>query len=296
MTRGMFHQLPCRFPELGPDLLLLSYLRWGLERIRMSLSVFAPIDVIARQLLEVSDVMLQNLKDTPSKVPDYRSLDQILHGTGIPSTVLREGLEALGWIVDERGLAGLSETDGLSWRLPMYELFERWVECVGRLWAHTFGGSIKTAKSGDARFPIHWQRPGTGSLKELAPDMIVETSNAVLIFDAKYKGHFEELDDLRWRELGESLQAEHRHDFHQILAYAALFDAPRIVSVLVYPMFLKTWLALAERGQTVIRAIFPGKVRQLEVALIGIPLQLPLGLRVGEFSKHWDVLRSPLAG
>jgi hypothetical protein len=32
MARGAFHRLPCRFPELGPDVLLRSYLRWGLER------------------------------------------------------------------------------------------------------------------------------------------------------------------------------------------------------------------------------------------------------------------------
>ncbi len=296
MTRGMFHLLPCRFPELGPDLLLLSYLRWGLERVRISLSVFAPIDVIARQLLEFSDVILQDLRDVPSKVPDHRSFNQLRLQISMPSSVLREGLEALEWILDERGLGGLSETDGLSWRLTMQELFERWVECIGRQWARTFGGSVKTAKSGDARIPIHWQRSGTGSLTELAPDIVVHANNTSFILDAKYKGHFEELDDLRWRELGETLKVEHRHDFHQVLAYAALFDAPRIVSVLVYPMFLRTWQSLAKRGQTVTRAYFPGKIRQLEVALIGIPLQLPFGTRADELSKHWDVLRNPLTG
>lgn len=294
MARGMFHQLPCRFPELGPDQLLLAYLRWGLERIHKSLSAHATVDVIANHLLEITQQLLQELRDTPTKSPSHRALEQLTRGTGISSTVLRDGLEALGWMVDERGLAGLSELDGLAWRLPMYDLFERWVECLVRHWAHEFGGGLTTARDGDARFPIHWERPGAGSLADLAPDMVVQAGETVFIFDAKYKGHFEELDDLRWRELGETIQSEHRHDFHQVMAYASLFDTPRVIALLVYPMFLKTWEALAPRGQTVIRASFPSRSRQVEVGLIGVPLQLPQGRHIDELTNCWATIRQPL--
>jgi 5-methylcytosine-specific restriction endonuclease McrBC regulatory subunit McrC len=294
ITRGAFHQLPCRFPELGPDQLIRSFIRWGMERIRSSLAMYAQIDLIARQLLEASDILLEQLKDAPVRIPDHHTLDQLILGTSIFSTHLKQGIEALGWILDERGLAGQSETDGLSWRLPMYELFERWVECICRNWAREFGGTIITAHGGDARFPIRWERAGTGSLAELAPDMIVQAGDTVYILDAKYKGHFEELDDIRWRELEETLKAEHRHDLHQVLAYASLFDVPRVVAVLVYPMFLGTWRSLAERGHTVTRASFPGRTRQVELALAGIPLQLQPRVGVELLSKQWDTLRTPL--
>lgn len=294
ITKGAFHQLPCRFPELGPDQLIRAFIRWGMERIRSSLAVYAQIDLIARQLLEVSDVMLEQLKDAPVRIPDHHTLDKLVCGTGILSTVLKEGTEALGWILDERGLAGQSETDGLSWRLPMYELFERWVECICHNWAREFGGIVTTAREGEARFPIRWERAGTGSLADLAPDMIVRVGDTVYILDAKYKGHLEELDDLRWRQLEETLQADHRHDLHQVLAYASLFDVPRVVAVLVYPMFLGTWKSLVERGQTVTRASFSGRTKQVELALAGIPLQLESGVGVGSLSRQWDVLRTPL--
>lgn len=38
----------------------------------------------------------------------------------------------------------------------------------------------------------------------------MHAGDTVSVIDAKYKGHFEELDDHRWRELRIKLQSEHR--------------------------------------------------------------------------------------
>ena len=70
--------------------------------------------------------------------------------------------------------------------------------------------------------------PGSRSLQSLVPDLVVELGRRVWIFDAKYKGHFEELDAHRWTELAAELQAEHRHDVHQALAYAATCGADQV--------------------------------------------------------------------
>jgi 5-methylcytosine-specific restriction endonuclease McrBC regulatory subunit McrC len=291
MPRGQYHQLPCQFPELGPDWLMRSYLRWGLEQERASLTGWATVDLIARRLLEFADQLLSHLWDVPSRVPDHNTLDRLGTLMGAPMLTLKQGLEAISWILDERGLAGLSELDGLSWRLPMSELFERWVETIVRKWAHGFGGTISTAREGNARFPIHWERPGTGSLRDLAPDFVVQAGDSTYIFDAKYKGHFEELDDQRWRELSEDLKSEHRHDLHQALAYATLFDTPRVVTSLVYPLFPSTWEALASRNQVVTRAKLATHARQIETTLIGLPLQMKPGQSLFELVQPFDVLQ-----
>lgn len=296
MARGQFHQLPCRYPELGPDLLLRAYLRWGLEQVHGSLAPWSVRDRIARLLIDHAERLLEDLRDIRPKVPDRRSLDQLARGLSMPSQVLRAGLEALGWVVDERGLAGQADLDGLAWRLTMHALFERWVEHLARRWAHDFGARVDTAEERTARYPLRWQRPGHGSLSELAPDIVVHAGDTVYVIDAKYKGHFEELDDHRWRELQSELQAEHRHDLHQVLAYAALFDAPRIVSVLVYPLYARTWATLSEQGGALIRAEAAGGGRTVEVALAGVPLQLPPGCTSNEITQGWQVLRRALAG
>lgn len=290
LPRGSFHTLPCRFPELGPDQLLLSHIRWGLGKVGVSLATRAQADIIARRLLDEVTLMIRDLGDIQPKVPTREVLDRILMGTGLPSGVMRQGIEALSWIVDERGLAGQSENDGLSWRLPMHSLFECWVESLARHWSRGFGGQVTTARKGDAFFPLRWERTGLGSLTALAPDIVVRRGDTVYIFDAKYKRHLQELDEGQWRELEEELRGEHRHDVHQILAYAALFDAPRIVSVLVYPMYLGTWSKLSETGRTVTRAILPGVERLVEIALAGVPLHLHPGKQVRDITVNWDIL------
>src|SRR5207244_326717 len=108
--------------------------------------------------------LVQQVEDTAPRSPDRVALAQLLHGSGLPSEWLTHGLEALGWLAEDRGLAGLADTDGLAWSLPMHELFECWVEHLVGRWAHGIGGQLTSGRKGQTGFPIHWRRPGTGSL------------------------------------------------------------------------------------------------------------------------------------
>jgi hypothetical protein len=291
MARGAFHRLPCRFPELGPDLLLRAYLRWGFERVLAALLPHASLDLVARRLADLARLLAEQVHDVSPRTPEPRALRQFFHGTGWQSEWLLRGLEALGWLTEDRGLAGLAETDGLAWSLPMHELFERWVEHLAGHWAQGMGGQLASAHKGQTVFPLRWQPPSAGSLHSLVPDLVVRTGGAVFILDAKYKGHFEEFDDRRWVEVREELQREHRHDLHQVLAYAALFEAPRVVSVLVYPMHAGTWRRLAERDRTVTLAALTSGGRQLQLALAGVPLGLDRGHSVADIVRPWQLLR-----
>ncbi|NQU41931.1 hypothetical protein HQ520_01505 [bacterium] len=222
---------------------------------------------------------------------DRHALGQLMRLDGLPSEFLRVGLQALGWLIDERGIAGTSETDGLSWSLPMHEIFERWVECVTRCWARQFGGQVRSAHAGETTVPLVWERGSRSSLGSLAPDIVIRNGDDVFIVDAKYKGHFEELDDQRWAEVSEQLRCEHRHDLHQVLAYAALYDAPNITSMLVYPMQQRTWQRLAVRNRTTTLASLRHGGRNLTLALSGIPLGIPAGFLPQVLIEPWNRLR-----
>jgi 5-methylcytosine-specific restriction endonuclease McrBC regulatory subunit McrC len=289
---GSFHQLPCRFPELGPDLLLQSFLRWGVERVHISLAPFVVTDVIARTLAHEAESLLLTVGNVRARVPDRRSLEQMLVGSALPSDIFRQGLQALSWLVDERGLAGAAELDGLAWAMPMHELFERWVEHIVRLWAHGFGGQVKSAARNETIVPIQWSRRGRTSMGSLSPDLVVQHGQDVYIIDAKYKGHFEELDDHRWAELAEDLRNEHRHDLHQVLAYASVYEAKRIVAVLAYPMFPTTWLRLSQRNQASISAELTHGGRQLQLVLTGLPLKMPAETRPEDLTRQFESMRS----
>ena len=291
LGRGMVHHLPCRFPELGPDQFLRGMLRWGIQSVHRSLVGWADVDPIARRLTELALELLQQLSDAKPISPGRSDIDRLLMSTGLPPVALKRGLQALGWIVDERGLAGTAETDGLSWCLPMYEMFERWVEHLARLWAHSFGGRVRSGRNHETLVPIRWEHRGVRSLSSLVPDLVVEQGQRVWIIDSKYKSHFEELDDRRWAEMGEELQSEHRHDVHQALAYAATRDAAEITTVLAYPMQLAPWQRLADRNRTVTAATIAAGSRKLRVALAGVPIQIPEIGFAQSLVEAWEVLK-----
>jgi len=289
MARGAFHQLPCRYPQLGPDLLLQSYLRWGVERVHGSLAPFTVTDVIARTLSHEAEGLLLALGHVRARVPDRRCIEQMLLGSALPSDIFRQGLQALGWLVDERGLAGPAEMDGLAWAMPMHQLFERWVEHIVQLWSHGFGGQVRSASQAQTTVPIRWSRRGRTSLGSLIPDLVVRHGEDVYIIDAKYKGHFEELDDHRWSELADDLRSEHRHDLHQVLAYASIYEARRITAVLAYPMFPGTWLRLGRAAS--ISADLTHAGRELRLVLTGLPLEVPAGTSTAELAGQFEALR-----
>jgi 5-methylcytosine-specific restriction endonuclease McrBC regulatory subunit McrC len=110
------------------------------------------------------------------------------------------------------------------------------VEAVIRREVASTGGKVSVARRGETVFPLQWTDPIHRSLRHLAPDMVVRRSDSVWIVDAKYKAHLAELDEHGWHRFAEDKREAHRADLHQVLAYAALYDAPEVVATLVYPL------------------------------------------------------------
>lgn len=290
LPRGRGHLLPCRFSDLGRDERLRALVRWGLDRVQAALRTRA-VDVISRDLLQRIGTLLLQVKDAPAEHPTRTALAGVLHGAPLAGVVVRQGIEALGWLVDERGLAGRSDAEGLAWRMTMHEVFERWVEVLVRLWARGFGGAVTAARDESTTVPLAWERRGVSSLTSLRPDLVVRAPDGLYIIDAKYKPHFEELDAQRWRELAADLREQHRHDVHQALAYAAVLEAERMTTVLVYPVQTALWLRLHEQNALVSRAAVSAGGRDVTVALVAVPIRLPVASSLHEVALSFDALR-----
>ncbi|RMF89880.1 MAG: hypothetical protein D6741_17375, partial [Planctomycetota bacterium] len=271
---------------------LRAMIRWGLETVHRSLAPWCSVDSIARHLVEQTESLLLQLSDVRPLAPNKSALNHLLATAGWLTPPLVDGLQALGWLIDERGLAGTAATDGLAWCLPMHELFERWVEHLVRLWAYPFGGHVRSGRTFETLVPIRWSSAAPKSLKSLVPDVVVELGSQTWVFDAKYKNHFEELDDQAWFELAEEIQSEHRHDMHQALAYAATCPASQIITVLVYPMRLPVWERLTARGRSVTVAEVLGGDRSVQVALAGVPIQLSHPEQTNQIVAAWNPLFS----
>src|SRR5262249_42388229 len=226
LARGRWADLPCRFPDLSVDPLLRRMVRWALQRVRQDLLVVGGTDPIARLLVLVADKLLEQLHGVLPVTPLRSQLDRLLLGDRLTNASLHLGLEALGWIVDERGLGGGREMDGLAWATPLDELWERYVEAAIRKEASLKGGIVRVGRARETIVPLNWSDPTHRSMGHLLPDIVVHYRARVDVVDAKYKAHLAELDEQGWRAFTEDARETHRADVHQILAYASLFDAP----------------------------------------------------------------------
>lgn len=271
LTRGHWGDLPCRFPDLAADPLLRRIVRWALERVRGDIAAVGGSDVVARLLIAVADDLLALLHGVLPLVPSRSQLDTMARGDAIADVALRRGLEALGWIVDERGLGGGREMDGLAWAAPLEVLWERFVEAEARRDAALEGGAVRVGRDRETLVPLNWSDPSHRSLGHLIPDIVVTYRDRVEVIDAKYKAHLAELDESGWRAFTEDARESHRADVHQILAYASLFDATEVRAVLVYPLREATWRALRNRNRDRSVAELFGGRRRVRLELRGIP-------------------------
>ena len=288
---GKATEVPCTFPDLRDDLFLKSAVHHVLRVHREALLGQRSSGVVVRELLALCDTLLVRVAGCVPRAPTGRLLDQ-WHRTPISSRVFREGLQAIEWTVDERGLAGVSELSGLSWRLDLQVFFETWVETIANHLARSIGGRVRSGRQEQTRIPISWTPSWTGSQKSLLPDVVLQHDGLTVVFDAKYKAHAEELNIGGWRRADDILREHHRADLLQVLAYAGLFDSARVVACLVYPCRPETWESLRQRGRLVIRARVPAGDRQVELALAAVPMAFSAAAAATELG---ELIRAPLA-
>lgn len=278
LTRGRWANLPCRHPELATDPILRQMARWGLERVRGSLMNAGGQDPIARILLALADSLLQRVREVTPRAPRRGDLDRLAFSDPLLNTALRRGLEALGWVADERGLGGGREMDGIAWALPLEQLWENYVEALIRREAALDGGIVRVGRRRETVFPIEWSDPSHRSLGHLVPDVVVFRGDSVHVIDAKYKAHLAELDEHGWQRFTDDVREAHRADIHQVLAYASLYAADEVRASLIYPLRQSTFDALRSRGRDRSSAQLLHGARRVHLELRGVPF----GDRVGQ--------------
>jgi hypothetical protein len=282
LARGRWDALPCRYPDLSLDPTLRSYVRWTLSRIHLDLVRVGGRDPIAAALAALTVRLLGELLDVPPRAPAHDALRRLAEGNRLVEEAVRRGVEAVGWVLDERGLGGGQELDGLAWQVPLERLWEAYVEAEVRREAAAVGAEVRSGRLAQTTFPLVWSDPMHRTLGHLKPDLVVKKGRSVRVIDAKYKAHLAEIDADRWHSVADEVRASHRADVHQVLAYAALYDAEEITATLVYPLQHATWATLKERGHDVSRAQLTHGGRLMRLELRGLPFGRMHGDAAGE--------------
>src|SRR6185503_8135204 len=170
---GRWHHVPSRFPDLSSDPLLRGAVRWTLERVLRELVLVGGEDRIAVDLERDAQRLLDRVNDVPRVYPRPELLRRMAGSDPLLEETLRSGLDAIGWVRDERGLGGGRQMDGLAWSLPLNQLWEDHVAAVVRKQVRQQGGVMHSGRRGETVAPLHWSDSSHRSLGHLVPDIVV---------------------------------------------------------------------------------------------------------------------------
>jgi 5-methylcytosine-specific restriction endonuclease McrBC regulatory subunit McrC len=291
LPRGDFLSVPCAFPDLRDDRRLKGAIRFAVEKQLRSLETQHEQGAFVHRLITLAESLLRKVDNVHSRRPEKPDVDIWLRRP-LRADSFIEGLQAIEWTVEDRGLAGLSDLEGVPWTMPMEQFFEAWVETVMRDVARQMGGTLRTGRKRETVSPLPWNPAYVGSQRSLIPDMILEFQETTLVIDAKYKRHWEELQEKAWHEQSTLLREHHRADLLQVLAYANLASTRDVVCCLVYPCSSITWGSLARRGRLFHEAELPDRGRRVRVWLTAIPMGASANAVGAQFSGQMRALRS----
>jgi 5-methylcytosine-specific restriction endonuclease McrBC regulatory subunit McrC len=282
VARADLLSIPCTFPELRDDRQLKGAIRFTLEKQIRSLETQVHHGAFVHRLIAFAESLLHRLGAVVRRRPEPGEIQFWLRRP-LRTTSYFDGLQAIDWTVEERGLAGLSDLNGIPWKMPMDQFFEAWVETVLQRVTQRSGGVLRTGRRKETVAPIAWDPPYVGSQRSLIPDLVLETEDRAFIFDAKYKRHWEELQSAEWRHQSPELREDHRADLMQVLAYANLVNARDIVCCLVYPCSTQTWESLSRRNRLFHTAELPNRGRTIRVWLTAVPMSASIDQVSSEF-------------
>ena len=286
MPSAQFLQLLCTYPDLRDDQKLKAAIHFTLRKQLSGLESQRSNTGIVLPLIELCQSLIRKVANT---LPLRPSNEMILAWINRPLRLetFREGIQAIDWTLEDRGLAGLSDIQGLPWILPMDSFFEAWLETVVFSFSRQIGGTLQVGRKQETTTPIHWEHAILGTQKYLVPDVILEREDLTVIFDAKYKRHWEEFSSNNWSKIEKEIQEQHRQDLLQVLAYSSIHSKKRVVACLVYPCNIQTWESLKSRNRIFERASIPTNGRDLEVILVAIPMN-------GKIENAADAIRQAL--
>lgn len=271
IVRAAYNQVPSTFPDLRDDREVKGAIHYTLHKQLSGLQSQRTAGVVVLQLIRLCQGLMEQVRDVPPLRPSQNRLNSWLFNR-FHTEVFKKGVQAVEWTIDDRGLAGLSDLQGLPWMLSMEEFFEAWVETVVSRLARNCGGHLRSGRKRQTITPLSWVPPYSGSQRYLLPDLVLERGDETIIFDAKYKSHFEELELSGWRRLEQALQEQHRSDLLQVLAYSTVPDSKKITCCLAYPCRADTWHSLLRRERPFHKAAVRAGDRQVELILTAFPM------------------------
>lgn len=285
VSRLSLLSIPCEFPALQDHSEVLSAVNFILRKLLAELKSQSTNGSHVNTLIQLATNLLAKVSKHPPKQPSMKTLNSWLFSS-MKNSAMLEGLEAMEWSIENRGLAGLSDFRGLAWKMSMSAFFEAWVETIAKDLARQIGGVVKTGRQNETVIPIAWDVASRGTQKSLRPDVVILRDDEAIVIDAKFKSHWSELNKYNWLNMDLEHQEAHRNDLLQVLAYSTCFSEKKLKVCLVYPCHQKLWEELSLCNQLHRRASIYSGTRQIKLVLTAVPLSGNVSNIVERLSKE----------
>lgn len=115
MPRGNFLSIPCTFPDLRDDRHLKGAIRFTIEKQLHSLDTQRQHGSFVHRLIAFAEALLLKVQHAPSRRPASLEIVSWLRRP-LSAEAFRDGMQAIDWTMEDRGLAGLSDLQGIPWR------------------------------------------------------------------------------------------------------------------------------------------------------------------------------------
>ncbi len=279
--------IPCEYSELGNHPDLMGMIRYTLQKIHAELSANREGGIVVLQLLERARNLMRKVVSYLPVKPTLEMLSPLFYGKSQNAEKLVNGLEAIQWSEENRGLAGLSDFRGIPWRMSMAEFFEAYVETIVKRAAVYSGGTVTCGRKLETVIPVQWDVLWQGTQKSLRPDVVLMRGEEVVIIDAKFKGYWHQIFLRRWEDVQKEFREEHRNDLLQVLAYSTCFASRKITVCLVYACESSEYQSLLERGLLHRCAHIIRKEGSIDLVLTVVPMQGNIDDIARELSNCW---------
>jgi 5-methylcytosine-specific restriction endonuclease McrBC regulatory subunit McrC len=271
LPSAQFLRVPCRFPELRDDQELQAAIHYALRKQLAGLESQRAAGAAVLQLIDLCQSLLKRVQNVSPRQPTPIAIEG-WYRNSLKTEIFENGLQAVEWTIEDRGLAGLADLQGIAWIMSMELFFEAWVETVAEKLSRQIGGVLRSGRKRETVTPLIWKPPYIGSQRYLLPDLVIEREDETIIIDAKYKSHWEELSRHEWYNTSKTFQEQHRADILQILAYSSPTTTKKVVACLGYPCNKETWQSLKQRERLWHRASLYAGSRQIDVVLTALPM------------------------
>jgi len=215
------------------DVLSHSLIIWAVEAIKKSINNYQIVPENIKEAVNKIEIILGG--DIKPIIPTHKILSQ-LPQTGAWSGYINLYKE-IEHIAILAGVLKKEKTSGCAYSIKTEKLFEEFTMYLCESFAKNNGYKFYKDSDDSSRIGLlkYNDSDNFKMLNSLRPDVIISSSDLLIVIDAKYKRHFDLAGKYSTSSTGFDWEDDMRHDLHQAISYTIFSEKKNKLVLLTHP-------------------------------------------------------------